>query len=44
MESEPETLSDTEQSILNTSVVSITTFPPDKSSIELPAGIVTSLT
>ena len=44
MESVPETLSVTEQSILSTSVVSITTLPPDKSSKELPAGIVTSLT
>ena len=40
----PEILSATEQSTFNTSVVSITTFPPDNNSKELPAGIVTSLT
>ena len=40
----PETLSATEQSIFNSSVASNTTLPPDKSSNELPAGIVTSLT
>ena len=40
----PETLSATEQSILISSVVSKTTFPPDKSSNELPAGMVTSFT
>ena len=44
MESVPETLSATEQSILISSVASKTTFPPDKSSNELPAGIVTSFT
>ena len=44
MESVPETLSATEQSTLISSVVSKTTFPPDKSSNELPAGIVTSYT
>ena len=40
----PETLSATEQSTKISSVVSKITFPPDKSSNELPAGIVTSLT
>ena len=44
MESVPEILSATEQSIFNMSVVSITTLPHYKSSKELPAGIVTSLT
>ena len=44
MESDPDTLSATEQSIFISSVASITTLPPDKSSSELPAGIVTSLT
>jgi len=43
MESVPEILSETEQSILNISVVSITTFPPDNNSSEEPAGIETSL-
>ena len=43
MESVPEILSVTEQSILNISVVSITTFPPDNNSSEEPAGIETSL-
>ena len=44
MESVPEILSATEQSIFNMSVVSITTFPPDNNSSEEPAGIETSLT
>ena len=44
MESVPETLSATEQSTFNASVVSKTTLPPDKSSKEEPAGIVTSFT
>ena len=44
MESVPDNLSATEQSTFITSVVSKTTLPPDKSSNELPAGIVTSFT
>ena len=44
MESVPETLSVTEQSILKTSVVSITTFPPDNNSKLEPTGIETSFT
>ena len=37
-------LAETEQSILTTSVVCKTYFPPDKSSKELPAGILASFT
>ena len=44
MESVPDSLSATEQSILISSVVSSTTLPPDKSSKLEPAGIVTSFT
>ena len=44
MESVPDSLSATEQSILISSVASSTTLPPDNSSNELPAGIETSLT
>ena len=38
----PESLSATEQSILSSSVVSKTIFPPDKSSSAVPAGMLTS--
>ena len=44
MESVPDSLSATEQSILISSVASNTTLPPDSNSSELPAGIFTSLT
>ena len=44
MESVPDSLSATEQSILISSVASNTTLPPDNNSSELPAGIFTSLT
>ena len=43
MLSDPESLSATEQSILNTSVVSNITLPPDNNSKEEPTGMGTSL-